>query len=211
MTRALRTYLPAALFIAACIVIPFFAEPVTFFKTYISGMDIVSYVTYVLLLIVAVVLMPLTVMPLIPLAASILGPFMTAILSILGWTLGAMIAFLISRHLGRPVLKKFISLQKLDDLLEIFPDRTRFLFVVILRLTLPVDIVSYALGLTKSLGFIEYSLATFLGVIWFSFAFAYLGEALLTGNMPLLIELGGASLVIFLIGWYLLRQSRNNS
>lgn len=209
MIRILGLYIPAFLFVLACFCVLFFSEPMALMKTYISGMNILSYIAYVLILVAAVVLMPLTVMPLIPLAASVLGPFATAILSIFGWTIGAMIAFLIARHLGRPILEKFTSLEKLDALLELFPKDTRFLFIVLLRLTLPVDLVSYALGLTKSLGFIEYSLATFVGVIWFSFAFAYLGDALLTGNTPLLIELGGLSLVIFLIGWYLLKRSQN--
>ena len=108
------------------------------------------------------------------------------------------------------MLSRFVSLEKLDSLVELFPKDTRFLVVVLLRLTLPVDLVSYALGLTKTLGFVEYSLGTLVGVTWFSFAFAYLGDALLSGNMPLLIELGGASLVIFLTGWYLLRRSNHS-
>lgn len=211
MRKALALYLPAILFVLSCIVIPLMNEPMELIKSSISGMNVVSYLAYTAILIAAVVFMPLTVMPLIPLATSIIGPLPTAILSVIGWTVGAMIAFLIARHLGRPILEKFVPLQKLDAIVDYFPDKAQFIFVVLLRLTLPVDLVSYALGLTKSLGFIEYSVATFIGVIWFSFAFAYLGEALLSGNMPLLIELGGLSLVIFVAGWYLLKRRINNS
>jgi len=162
---------------------------------------------YVLLLTLAIVLMPVTVMPLIPVAAAVIGPLPTAILSVIGWTLGGAIAFLISRSIGRPVLGRFISLEKVDALANRFPADTRFLVIVLLRMTLPVDVVSYALGLSTTIGFWEYTAATFIGVIWFSFAFAYAGDALLQGNLPLVIELIGLSLVIFVGSWYLIKKT----
>ena len=202
---------PATLFLIACLGIWFYAPVVDGLTGLISGMNTLSYLVYVLLLTTAVVLMPVTVMPLIPLATALMGPLPTALLSIVGWTLGGVIAFLISRLIGRPFLKHFISLEKIDALAAQFPSDTRFLMIVLLRMTLPVDVASYALGLTTSIGVLEYTAATFVGVIWFSFAFAYLGDALLTGNMPLLIEISGASLLVFITGWYLLRQSKLKS
>ncbi len=175
-----------------------------------NGQLHVAYGVYVLILILAVVCMPFTVMPLIPVAASIFGPFITGVLSVIGWTLGSMAAFLIARHVGRPVLKRLLPLKKIDELLSTVPKRSRFMFIVLLRLTLPVDIASYALGLTKSLRFIEYSTASFVGVLWSSFSFAYLGDALLKGNLIVSAQLAIASLVIFLIGWYLLKRSNHS-
>ena len=206
----LTLYLPALGFIAMCVVLVFWQTPIEALTSNISGMNTISYVTYVLLLTVAVVLMPVTVMPLIPLASAVMGPFATALLSIIGWTLGAVIAFALSRRFGRPIIGRFISLEKIDAVAERFPKDTRFLMIVLLRLTIPVDIASYALGLSTSIGLLEYTLATFVGVIWFSFAFAYLGDALLTGNTALLIEIGGVSTLVFVTGWYFLRKKNRS-
>ena len=208
MKHLFSVYVPAVGFVLAALAVVIWDAPISALTDMIDGMNMVSYSMYVLLLTTAIVLMPVTVMPLIPLASSVMGPFATALLSIVGWTLGAVIAFLLARYLGRPILSRFISLKKIDEIAERFPQNTRFLIIVLLRLTLPVDIVSYALGLSTRIGLFEYTLATIVGVTWFSFAFAYLGEALLTGNMPLLIELGGASVLIFIGGWYLLKRSK---
>lgn len=167
-----------------------------------------SYSAYVALLTLAVVCMPFTVLPLIPVVSSIFGPFVTGVLSVIGWTLGATAAFLISRYLGKPFLERFISLNALDDIVRMAHGRSRFFLIIVMRLALPVDIVSYALGLAKSLGFTEYFLATVIGVVWFSFSFAYLGDALLSGNILLVIQLSIATLVISILGWYLLRRSK---
>jgi hypothetical protein len=50
-----------------------------------------------------------------------------------------------------------------------------------------------------------------LGVIYFSFAFAYLGEAIFAGNLYIFIEIGLLSLAIFLTGWYLLKRVKYQS
>ena len=212
MKSVLILAVPFFLFLAATYLLSTQLDVVETLKVTIqNGSLYIAYMAYVVVLILAVVCMPFTVMPLIPVVATLFGPFTTSILSVIGWTLGSMAAFLIARYLGRPILKKFLPLQKIDELLKMVPDHSRFLFIVLLRLTLPVDLVSYALGLTKSLRFIEYSTASFVGVLWFSFSFAYLGEALLKGNLIVSVQLAVASLVIFLIGWYLLNRSKNSN
>lgn len=170
-----------------------YGDPVTVLIEETASMRVTSYGAFVLLLIIAVVAMPVTVMPLIPVAAVALGPLPTALLSIVGWTLGGTIAFLLARYIGRPVLEQCISLKGLDQLIEHIPDEARFVTIVLLRMMLPVDLVSYALGLTTKIGLAEYVLATAVGVTWFSFAFAYAGEALLHGDIILLLEITLAS------------------
>jgi uncharacterized membrane protein YdjX (TVP38/TMEM64 family) len=203
-------YLLAVLFIGVSVLVLVWDVPLEYLKGLLSGMNAVSYVSYVLILTSAVVFMPLTVMPLIPIAAGILGPFATALLSIIGWTLGAAIAFLISRHVGRPILQERMDLHKIDRLLQGMPERTHFWFIILLRLTLPVDLVSYALGLVKNLSFSSYIAATFVGVIWFSFAFAYLGDAFFEGNIIVFVELVLASCMVFGIAWYFLRLHKSD-
>lgn len=194
------------LFICVSFLLVIWEAPLELLRSLLSGVNVVSYISYVLILTAAVVFMPLTVMPIIPIAASVLGPFTTALLSIIGWTLGGTIAFLISRYLGRPVLEKIINLRKLDDFLQKIPEGTHFWFIVLLRLTLPVDLVSYALGLMKTVSFASYIVATAVGVSWFSFAFAYLGEAFFSGNMIVFLEVALASLFVFTFAWYALKR-----
>lgn len=209
MPRACKqiiTVVPLLGFVGVCVVVALWDAPIHYLTALLSSMGFLSYVAFVLLVVLAVVFAPITVMPLIPMAAMILGPLATALLSIVGWTLGAVIAFLISRYLGRPVLLHFISLQKIDAFAETMQPRTRFFVIVLMRLTLPVDLASYALGLAKSVGIVEYTLATVIGVTWFSFVFAYLGEALIERNAMLLLELTAPSLLIFGGAWYLLKK-----
>ncbi len=124
-----------------------------------------------------------------------------------GWTLGSAIAFLIARHAARPLLLRFVRLDRLEAVAEKVTPRTQFWGIVLLRHLVPVDVLSYALGLIPSVSFGTYLAATVVGVTWFSFAFAYVGDALVTQNLYLLVTLGGASLAVFTIGWYLLRRT----
>ena len=55
------------------------------------------------------------------------------------------------------------------------PKENMFLSIIILRMTIPVDALSYALSLLSNVKFRTYAAATFIGIIPFSFAFAYLG------------------------------------
>lgn len=169
-----------------------------------------SYFAYILLLIASAIFLPLSAMPIIPLAAAIFGPQTTVLLSIIGWTAGASIAFVLARQYGRRALEKYISLGKLDSIVETIPVKNRFLYILVFRLVLPTDLASYALGLTKSLGFKEYFLASLIAFSWYSLLLAYLGQAVLEGNHIIALKLGGMLLVIFSIGWYLLRHSKNS-
>lgn len=209
MKLFLSLYLPAMFFLATCLVLYFWHTPVDVFKALISGHNLISYVVFVLLLMIATVFMPVTVMPIIPMTAPVFGPFLTGVLSVIGWTTGAVIAFLIARYLGRPAVSRFLSLEQIDAYAAKIPPDAQFVGIVLVRLVLPVDIMSYVIGLTSSIDVLRYTLATVIGVAWFSFAFAYLGNAFYMGDMLALIVFATLSLVIFVLGWYTLWRHRN--
>ncbi len=175
-------------------------------KAYITGDHALSQLAYVFLLIAVGVFLPFSAMPFIPFASAAFGPFQTALLSIFGWTIGALIAFMLARFYGRSVVEKYVSLSRLDELSALLPAKNRFFAVLIFRLVLPSDMASYALGLTKSLGFVEYFLATLISYTWYSVLLAYLGDAVLSGNHLIAFKIALALLVIFAIGWYVLRR-----
>jgi uncharacterized membrane protein YdjX (TVP38/TMEM64 family) len=160
---------------------------------------VVGAVLFGVLMFATTVLAPLTSLPLIPLLAPFLGPFTTGIACFTGWSLGAFASFFIGRHYGRPVVSKFIKVETMERYESYIPPETSFFLIVLLRMVLPVDILSYALGMVTTVPFREYALATMLGVSWFSFAFPYLSVSALSGNYVLLGGISVASVVILFV------------
>ena len=78
-------------------------------------------------------IIPLDIAFLIPLGASLWGPIPTALMSIIGWTLGASIAFGIARLFGTPMVEKMIGLGRVRAIEKRIPKRNLFLSVIALR------------------------------------------------------------------------------
>lgn len=129
----------------------------------------------------SVVLLPLSSLPLLPLAAHLYGFWVTALLSAAGWWIGSLIAFQVAR-LGRRYLERVTSLEAVDRLERRIPGDVGFGGIVILRMILPVDIVSFALGLLKELRFSTYAIASLVGILPFAFVLSYAGGELGAGR-----------------------------
>jgi uncharacterized membrane protein YdjX (TVP38/TMEM64 family) len=137
---------------------------------------IVSVGGFVLLTAIFVVfIIPLDIAFLIPIGASLWGPIPTALMSITGWALGASIAFGIARLLGVPIVEKSIGLERIRAVATRIPRHNLFWSVIMLRMLVPVDILSYALGLFSRMTWSSYVLATAIGVSPLGFYFAYAG------------------------------------
>src|SRR3989344_5325913 len=132
-------------------------------------------VAYVVIAVIATVAAPISAAPLIPIAAHAWGGVIKAILSILGWTVGSLVAFALGRRDGLPFAQKFISAHNLEKIHKHIPQERIFWSVVLLRIMIPVDLLSYALGIFGVLGWKKYTLATIIGITPFAFIFAYLG------------------------------------
>jgi len=143
---------------------------------------IASAVVYVFALAASIVLMPLSSLMLLPFAASVWGVFIGGTLSALGWWIGALLAFSLVRHLGRPALQWIISLEKLDEWEKKIPHNITFLGIVLIRMIFPVDLPSFALGLLKNLSFKTYALASLIGIIPFAYVMVAMGGAMATGE-----------------------------
>jgi uncharacterized membrane protein YdjX (TVP38/TMEM64 family) len=123
---------------------------------------------------VTTVIAPLSFLPAMPVAVALWGSFTAAVLSIFAWSLGAAIAFLLARRYGRPLVRHLAGEKRMDYFSSFLPKQYLFLAVVFLRMALPVDLLSYALGLFGVIRFWPYMLATIIGITPFAFAFAYL-------------------------------------
>jgi uncharacterized membrane protein YdjX (TVP38/TMEM64 family) len=82
---------------------------------------------YVSLATISTVVAPVNTLPLIPVATALWGGFISALLSITAWTLGAIIAFIIARKLGKPFIEKHYNLEKISRYEKLLGDRVCFL------------------------------------------------------------------------------------
>lgn len=146
-------------------------------EEWIAAHRILGIAVYIIFVAASVVLLPFTSLPLLPLAARVFGIWMTAVLSILGWWIGCLIAFQIARF-GRKTMEKFTSLEAVDRLEQKIPPDISFAGMIILRMILPVDVTSFALGLLKHLSFRTYAVASLIGIIPFAFVWSYAGGEL---------------------------------
>ncbi|PIP73799.1 MAG: hypothetical protein COW88_00775 [Candidatus Lloydbacteria bacterium CG22_combo_CG10-13_8_21_14_all_47_15] len=172
----------------------------------VGGYGIAGMASYVFVATIATVIAPFNALPLIPIAVSLWGSFVTALLSLLGWLLGAVFAFWIARRYGAVVVKKFIDLRRAEEIERMLPDRHILWALIFLRMALPVDILSYALGAFTNVRFRIYFLATIIGMTPFAFIFAY--AATIPIEYQILAGIIGFFVVIF--GYRKLRKRYKN-
>ncbi|MEK7064256.1 MAG: VTT domain-containing protein [Patescibacteria group bacterium] len=129
---------------------------------------------YIFVTAAATIVAPLSTIPFIPIASGIWGPLVAAIANIIGWSVGALGAFYISRKYGRTFVEKIISKEKLESIERRLPQKNIFWTIILLRMTVPVDVLSYILGLFKNVTWKLYT-ATLVGIIPFAFVFSYAG------------------------------------
>ena len=172
----IKAVIPVAIIAALFVVSSFYSQKYgEEAKIFVEGGGVFGMVAYAVIAVIATVAAPISAAPLIPIAANVWGVAATAALSILGWTIGSLIAFAIGRRYGLPLAQKFISAHNLENLNKHIPQERIFWSVVLLRIMIPVDLLSYALGIFGVLGWRRYTLATIIGITPFAFIFAYLG------------------------------------
>lgn len=177
-----------------------YGESFSFFQSTVENNLLMGVIVYIILEILSVVVVPVATLFLTPIAVAFFGPFLTAIYSIIGWMIGSIVAFLIARKYGRPIVKKFFDLEKIEKYRSKISPNMEFGTLVLLRMLFPVDVLSYALGLFSLVSFRRYVMTTLIGIAPFSFLFAYGGNALISGNYVKLglIAIIGFALLLFL-------------
>ena len=203
MNNRLKSFIEVLIIIVLFVFFSYIVQSnIDFFKG-IIGDGFLGMFFYVLITIVAIVIAPISTMPLLPIASNLWGVFSAALLSIIGWTVGAFIAFIIARTYGVPIIKKFVPIEKINKLEKMVPRENVFWGVVFLRMIVPVDILSYALGLFSKMKTRDYVLATLIGVSPFAFVFAYLGK------MPIQYQLAAFLVIaIILIIGFIVKEKR---
>ncbi len=160
---------------------------------------------FVVFLIISVIVTPISAIPLLPLATSLWGWVDTWFLLSVGWTLGGFCNYLIAKKWGVPIVKKFVSMEKVNEVERHIPRGNIFWGLVLLRSIGQVGIVGYATGLFLHIGKRKYLLATYLGVLIFSLPIAYLG----TFPYQKLVTYVGVSTFILLLIFVFIIRKRN--
>lgn len=198
----LKSFLPILVLVIFFIACSYFAQNYEeYYLDTIKSEGMLGIFVYIIVCILSTVVAPLSNLPLIPLASNIWGPNITALTSIVGWMIGSIIAFYLSRKYGRDLVEKIVSKEKLDNLENKIPNKNIFWTILLLRMIVPVDILSYALGLFKKISWKVYLLATFIGIFPFAFVFSYLG------TLPFKYQIVGM-IPSLLILFFIYRRSR---
>ncbi len=113
---------------------------------------------------------------LLPFGVITWGPFLTALLCITGWWFGSVISFYIARVYKEWLLRKYPSLHKYEVIDSLISKEHVMPSLIFLRMTMPVDILSYAIGLfSKRITWKQNAITTIIGITPFAFIFSYIG------------------------------------
>jgi uncharacterized membrane protein YdjX (TVP38/TMEM64 family) len=169
--------------------------------------DTIGMIVYVFLFIFETVIAPISLLPLIPIASNLWGILITGLLGVIAWTIGNGIIFFLCKKFRKPVLKRFVSMRIVNEFDSFLPRKHLYANLIILRIILPNDIFSYALGLLTDVKFKTYFITAVIGIIPYSFVMAYLGKAdLMYQIIGSLIRLG-----LLVAGFVLVEHHKNKN
>jgi uncharacterized membrane protein YdjX (TVP38/TMEM64 family) len=170
-------------------------------KQFIDHHPIQGVVVYIVLNILDAVIAPGATLPLIPIAARAWGHVPAALVTTAGWTAGSLVAFYIARRWGAPIVKKLTSMERVKRLRPYVPKHP-FWSVVLLRLVVPMDVISYVLGLFTDMSWRDYGIATALGLTPSAFILTYIGRTPRAYDI-IMFGIGGA-----VVGWIIYSTRR---
>jgi uncharacterized membrane protein YdjX (TVP38/TMEM64 family) len=144
----------------------------------------------------AVVFPVFTNLPLVPLAVLLWGSWWTALVMFLGWIAGSTLSFALARRFKPAVAKAFPAVARYTDIDRLILPSRPVLSLVLLRMTFPVDMLSYVLGLFSTRATARQNLiSTAVGVAPFALLFAFLPALPLSAQSAFLV----ASALVFVV------------
>ena len=166
---------------------------------YVINHHTMGSVVFVMLAALAVVFPSFTNMMFIPLGTAVFGPFWAAVLCILGWWIGSVGSFAIGRHYSELLLTKFPSFKNYLYIDRMISSGNVFWKLILLRMTFPVDVLSYGLALfSKQVTHKMNAATTLIGITPFAFIFTY-GSDSLYRNVVWLTTTLAVTLLVYLM------------
>lgn len=169
---------------------------------FLSPYKPIAILLYLFILVLEAVIAPINTYPLVPVASELFGWIPAAIYTLIGWTLGSFVVFVLAQKYGKPLIKKLVSLEKIEKYEKAIPEKHIFASVILLRILVPLDVVSYALGFFTQMKKSSYTLATFIGYAPLAFIVAYIGTVSIAYQIVgfIILTIG------VLIGWFWIFQ-----
>lgn len=138
-----------------------------------------------------------SILPFMPLAVHLWGWPVTGLLTLIAWVLGGQMLFEFSRAVGKPVIKKMISEEKMKAISSLV-DKKGIFNALMIRMFVHEDLVSYAFGMFSNISRWAFLFVTVVGVAPGAFLYAYFG------SLPILYEVAFATLGISgLVGYWM--------
>jgi len=123
----IKAVIPVAIISALFIISAFYSQKYgEEAKIFVERGGVFGMVAYAVIAVIATVAAPISAAPLIPIAANAWGVAVTAALSILGWTIGSLVAFAIGRRYGLPLRKSLFPFIILKSFINTFLKREYF-------------------------------------------------------------------------------------
>jgi uncharacterized membrane protein YdjX (TVP38/TMEM64 family) len=178
----------------------------------VADLGVFGPLAVIALMVLAVVMTPIPSAPIAMAAGAVFGQFAGAVYIIIGAELGAIIAFLLARVLGRDVARRWFG-SGLDR--GLLGSQNALMFAVFASRLMPFisfDLMSYAAGLS-TLKFWRFAIATVAGIIPASLFLTHFGGVLANGDgMSVLwasLALGGVTgLPLLYVAWRSRQQAR---
>lgn len=199
MNKKIRGIIEITLVVVAFIFFSYLVKKnLDFFQGFI-GNGIEGVIIFMLIEISSIVIAPVTTVPLVPIASTLWGWQFAVVICVFSWTVGALIAFVIGRKYGVSILKKFFSLKKVHDIEKRIPREHLFWSVILLRVILPTDVVSYVLGIFTKMKKLEYTIATAIGVIPLAIFLSVVGSISVEKQILLFLLIGISIIIAWII------------
>lgn len=218
MRRGALKFLLLAAFVAAAFVAVRFFGLVEYLdrdrlRLWVDGFGVWGPLVYILVYSIA----PSLMMPglaLTVVGGVLFGPVRGSIYVMVGATIGASVAFLIARHMGREWVEGVIKGGRLEEL-DAKVERQGWKIVAFTRLIplFPFNFLNYAFGLTK-IKFSHYLIATFVFMIPGAVAYVVFSSSildLLKGGVSLEFVIGAVLVVMISLAAYLYKKYKKTS
>ncbi len=144
---------------------------------------------------------PMSTVIFMPMAVVMWGSWWSAVYTMIGWWLGAVVVFMLTRKYGRPLVVKFVDPERLAKFEGLFPRVNVFWMMVYLRIIFPVDILSFGLGLVGGIKLWQYVLATLLGIIPPALILAFFAK------ISIFWQILMGMILIFLLLWFFMKKN----
>ena len=165
-------------------------DPLTQLRTiFVDQNLILTSVIFTIILSASVIVSPFTIAPAVPFVAKILSPPVTFILTIVGWTIGSVVAYLVARYGGKDLISKVYPSNRLDHTKYAFSKSPGFFALLQTRLFSQLDNFSYFVGLYTQTSFARFLVVTIVGAFPAAFIFSYSADVFTSGDDLLLFSL----------------------